>query len=504
MAVAPEKLTDEFADTLPKDPDGSPKPDGHSLDVEAQGEKPSEQFHHDADAITRDLRHRELIQSALGKYTVARKSKQDRFQNWGAAREAASLIKWEGVNHLDRYLSQFADNIAARGTKVFWASTGDEARDYIISVIQKAGAKRIIKSKTMTGEEIHLNEALEKCGFEVAESDLGEYIVQLREEPPYHFVFPAMHLSRGEISDLFREKLGTEPTDDPEKLTMIAREVMREKYIAADVGISGANFAVAETGMISITENEGNARLTTSLPKIHIAICGIEKVLPRLEDLALFLPMLGTAGAGQAITGYNTMLGGPRQPDEVDGPEEFHVVLLDNGRTNLLADPEQRDALHCIRCGACLNVCPIFKNVGGHTYGTTYQGPIGSVITPHMRDLQNWKHLSSASSLCGACTETCPVKIDIHHHLLQNRRNANRQKPAKLEKLAMKGFAFLMNHSKLFHLSIKLAPLAQFFHPLVKGRKLDPLYSWTSTREFPKVQRESFKDLWDKHQAEKQ
>ncbi len=223
---------------------------------------------------------------------------------------------------------------------------------------------------------------------------------------------------------------------------MIARAVLRDKYVTADVGITGANFAVAETGMISITENEGNARLTAALPQTLITLMGIEKVVPKLSDLALFLPMLATAGAGQAMTGYNSMYGGPRQPGECDGPEEYHVVLLDNARTHLLADGEQRDALHCIRCGACLNVCPIYRNVGGHTYGTTYSGPIGSVITPHLRGLQQWKHLSQASSLCGACTEACPVKIDLHHHLLQNRRNAVSRQPVWWEKLAFRAFAF--------------------------------------------------------------
>ncbi len=495
MAIAPEKL-----EQVALEPQSAPKGSGaaHDDNFHNPPEKPSAQFAHDADIKTADLRHRELIQSALGKYVVARASKQSKFQNWQAARQAAAEVKWEAVGHLDSYLREFADKIEARGTQVFWAQTGDEARDYIVEIIKNAGAKRIIKSKTMTGEEIHLNAALEKEGFEVAESDLGEYIVQLREEAPYHFVFPAMHLSRGEISDLFKEKLGTAATDSPEELTMIAREVMREKYIAADVGISGGNFAIAETGMISITENEGNARLTTSLPKIHIAIMGIEKVLPKMSDLALFLPMLATAGAGQALTGYNTLIGGPKQAGEIDGPEEFHVVLLNNGRTNLLADPEQRDALSCIRCGACLNVCPIFKNVGGHTYGTTYQGPIGSVITPHLKELQPWKHLSHASSLCGACTETCPVKIDIAHHLLQNRRNAAQQKPVWWEKYAMKGFAWFMNQPKLYRFAVKLAPLAQFFHPIVKGSKIDPMYVWTAGREFPKVKTQTFKDFWAK------
>jgi L-lactate dehydrogenase complex protein LldF len=271
---------------------------------------------------------------------------------------------------------------------------------------------------------------------------------------------------------------------------------MRRKYCAADLGISGANFAIAETGMISITENEGNARLTTSLPKVHVAIMGIEKVLPRLSDLALFLPMLATSGAGQPIACYNTLYGGPRQPGEPDGPEEFHVVLLDNRRTALLADVEQRDALHCIRCGACLNVCPVFKNVGGHTYGTTYPGPIGSVITPHLRELQDWKHLSQASSLCGACTETCPVKINLHHHLLRNRRNAMRARPGRLEKMLQTGFAFMMRRPALYQFAARAGRLAQPLQPLVQGTVFDPLRAWTQTRSFPRVAKKSFRKLW--------
>src|SRR5437667_452865 len=231
--------------------------------------------------------------------------------------------------------------------------------------------------------------------------------------------------------------------------------------------------------MTSITENEGNARLTAALPKVLITLLGIEKMVPKLADLALLLPMLATAGTGQPLTCYNSLYGGPRQTGESGGPEEFHVVLLDNHRTQLLADAEQRDALHCIRCGACLNVCPIFRNVGGHTYGTTYSGPIGSVITPHLRDLQDWKHLSSASSLCGACTETCPVKINLHHHLLQNRRNAANQEPAPLEEFAFKLFAFIINRPRLYAFAKKAGRLAQKLHPLIKGTRLDPAYAWT-------------------------
>ena len=455
-----------------------------------------DQFKHDAQRVARDLRHRGLIQTALRKYEVARDLRKSAFADWQAARQAAAEIKWSAINHLDEHLLNLVEQLEARGTKVHFASTAQQAREVMIGIIRDKNAKSIIKSKAMTAEEIHLNDALEKAGFEVVESDLGEYIVQLRHEAPYHIVFPAMHLTRDEISALFEKELGSAPTREPEELTMIARRALRQKYITADVGITGCNFAIAETGMISITENEGNARLTAALPKTMITLVGIEKVLPKLEDLALFLPMLATAGAGQTLTGYNSFYGGPRQPGEADGPEEYHVVLLDNGRTRLLADAEQRDALSCIRCGACLNVCPIYRNVGGHTYGTTYSGPIGSVITPHLRGLQDWKHLSQASSLCGACTETCPVKIDLHHHLLHNRRNAVAEKPSRLEQLAFRLFAVAANDARLFALGQRLARLLQPLHSLVKGTRLDPARAWTQTRETPRVAEKSFKQQW--------
>ncbi len=455
---------------------------------------PAHQFKDEATTISRDLRHRALIHGALKTYETARDTRKSAFQSWESARQTAAEIKWDAINHLDTHLAEFADKLEARGGKVHWAADARQAREIILGIVRDKKAKSIIKSKVMTGEEIHLNEALEKEGYDVVESDLGEYIVQLRHEAPYHFVFPAMHLTRGEISETFTKELGTAATDSPEELTMIARRVMRDKYITADIGISGANFAIAETGMISITENEGNARLTCALPKVHIALMGIEKVLPKMRDLALFLPMLATAGAGQALTGYNSMYGGPRQPGEVDGPEEFHVVLLDNNRTHLLADPEQRDALHCIRCGACLNVCPIYKNIGGHTYGTTYQGPIGSVITPHLRGLTDWKHLSAASSLCGACSEACPVKIDLHHHLLQNRRNGAVAKPLWWEKAAYSGFALLANTPFIWRMAGIFGRIGQKLHPLVKGTPVDPAYAWTKTRDLPDIAPQTFKE----------
>jgi L-lactate dehydrogenase complex protein LldF len=454
------------------------------------------QFRKRARVMAGDLRHRKIISAALGNYEIARDKGKAAFQSWESARQLAAETKWEALNHLDQYLTEFVAKIEARGTKVHWASTAAQAREIILKIVREKKARSVIKSKAMTAEEIHLNDALEEAGLQVVENDLGEFIVQLRRETPYHIVFPSMHLTRGEISELFQRELGSEPTNDPEELTMIARRVLRKKFITADIGITGGNFAIAETGMISITENEGNARLTAALPKTMITLLGIEKILPRLSDLALFLPMLATAGTGQPLTCYNTLYGGPRQPGESDGPEEWHVVLLDNRRTELLADAEQRDALHCIRCGACLNVCPIFRNVGGHTYGTTYSGPIGSVITPHLRGLQDWKHLSNASSLCGACTEACPVKIDLHHHLLQNRRNAARAKPSFFERLAYEIFGFVANRPALWTVAKKFGRFAQPLQKLVKGSALDPAKAWTRTRDLPPLAGESFKDWW--------
>jgi L-lactate dehydrogenase complex protein LldF len=461
----------------------------------------AKEFKKMAGRYTADLRHRSFIQRALSGYEVKRDENRARFQSWGEARAAAAAIKWEAVNHLDRYLEEFIAKQEAHGTKVFVAASAEAARDYIVDVAKENQVRNIIKSKSMTAEEIDLNDALEHAGCTVFESDLGEYIVQLRKEKPYHIVFPSMHLTREEISLLFEKELGSAPTHSPEELTMIARGVMRKHYCVADMGISGANFAVAETGMISITENEGNARLGTALPKIHLAILGIEKLVPRLEDLALFLPMLATMGAGQQLTCYNTLFTGPRREGEVDGPEQFHLVLLDNRRTELLADAEQRDSLHCIRCGACINVCPIFKNIGGHSYGTTYQGPIGSVITPHLRGLQNWKHLSSASSLCGACTEICPVGIDLHHHLLQSRRNAVQEKPNREESLAFAGFVFFMNRPALYRLAGMLGRIFFPLHKLIRGTRLDPAFGWTRTRDLPDLAPQSFHDYWKEKKA---
>jgi L-lactate dehydrogenase complex protein LldF len=460
----------------------------------AAGSRPAKkQFLEDATEHVRDTGHRAFVRKALGGYYASRDTQKARYRDWEQARDAASLAKWSAVNRLDELLPRFVAAFEANGGKVHWARNGEEARGIILGLLRDGEARAVIKSKCMTSEEIHLNQALEADGYGVVESDLGEFIQQLRGEPPYHFVFPCMHVRRDEISDLFEKHLHSAPTDSPEELTMIARRHMRRLYVEADVGITGANFLIAETGQISITENEGNARLTAALPRIHIAISGIEKVVERLDDLAVLLPLLATAGAGQPMTCYNTLYAGPRQAGECDGPEEMHLVLLDNARTALLADPEQRDALHCIRCGACLNVCPIFKNVGGFTYGTTYQGPIGSVITPHLRGLADWNHLSGASSLCGACTDACPVRIDIHHHLLHNRRNAARTAPSRLEKLGQRLFACVARRPWLFALG---GWLFRTTLPVAKALRPPPLSAWLATRTLPPAPARSFRAAW--------
>jgi L-lactate dehydrogenase complex protein LldF len=371
--------------------------------------------------------HRRIINHSIDKYEHSFERGLSRMINLDNSKKKGHAIKWKVMENLDKFLPEFESNFQKRGGKVIWANDAEEANREILNIITKAGAKRVIKSKSMATEEIHLNEFLEANNIESLESDLGEYIIQLLGQKPYHMVTPAMHLSKEDIAKLFHERFGTPLESTPEQITQKARELLRDKYLQADVGITGANFIIADTGSISISENEGNARLTTSFPRIHIAVVGIEKIIPSILDLDLFWPMLATHGTGQNLTVYNTILSGPRQTNETDGPEEMYVVLLDNGRTNLLAQKDQRQGLYCIRCGACLNVCPVYQNIGGHTYDTTYSGPIGSIITPHMRGMEEFKHLSYASTLCGKCTEVCPVKIDIHKMLLLNRRDAVNQ-----------------------------------------------------------------------------
>jgi L-lactate dehydrogenase complex protein LldF len=371
-----------------------------------------------------DKEHRRKINFNIGKYNAKVPEGKEQFLDVHLTREKAKNLKWKAIETLDKQLETFETAIAKRGAKVIWAEDATQALDEIGKICAAKNCKTLVKSKSMVTEEIHLNDYLEKNGIESVETDLGEYIQQLDGEPPYHIVTPAMHKSKEDVAKLFAEKLGTDPKATPEQLTLTAREILREKYVQAEVGVTGANFIIADIGGIAVTENEGNARLSCAFPKTHIVVVGIEKVIPSLTDLALFWPLLSTFGTGQRVTVYNTIVTGPKQANETDGPEEMYVILLDNGRTNILANEKQRESLYCIRCGACLNACPVYKNIGGHTYAATYSGPIGSVITPHLKDMGEWKHLSYASSLCGNCTEVCAVKINLHELLLENRHEA--------------------------------------------------------------------------------
>jgi len=436
-----------------------------------------------------DRDHRRILNYNIGKYDVAVERGLSKFANLENAKRKAHVIKWKVMENLDKFLPEFEANFQKRGGKVIWANDAEEAQHEILQIMQRANAKTVVKSKSMVTEEIHINEFLEQHNIESLETDLGEYIVQLLGQPPYHIVTPAMHLSKEDIAALFHERFDTPPDATPEQLTLKARELLREKYLQADVGITGANFLIADTGSVAISENEGNARLCTTFPKIHIAIVGIEKIIPSIADLALFWPMLATHGTGQNLTVYNSIIGGPRQADETDGPEEMYVILLDNGRTNLLAQKEQRQGLYCIRCGACLNACPIYKNVGGYTYATPYSGPIGSVITPHMRGMEDYKHLSYASSLCGNCSEVCPVKIEIHKMLLANRRDA--VKEDLVPKKEKWGWA-------LWRKAMLSRKLTDFLSGKSKNRLLKLLFkkTWGHFRQMPKAAPKSFTQQW--------
>ncbi len=437
-----------------------------------------------------DLAHRSIINNNIGKYNVAVERGLSKFANLENSKRKAHVVKWKVMENLDKLLPEFETNFQRKGGKVIWANDAGEANKEILNIIKKAGAKTVIKSKSMVTEEIHLNEFLEHNHIETLESDLGEYIVQLLGQKPYHIVTPAMHLSKEDIAKLFHGKFGTSIDATPEQLTLKARELLREKYTSADIGITGGNFLIADNGSIALTENEGNARLTTTFPKIHIAIIGIEKIIPSITDLDLFWPLLSTHGTGQNLTVYNTILGGPRQENETDGPEEMYVILLDNGRTNLLAEKDQRQGLYCIRCGACLNACPVYKNIGGHTYETTYSGPIGSIITPHMQGMKDFKHLSNASSLCGKCSEVCPVKIDIHKMLLLNRRDAVTDGlTTKSENIGWKAWKMGMMKRKMMDMlggNWKMRLIKIFFKK-----------SWGKNRNLPLVASKSFSKQWE-------
>ncbi|MCB0428492.1 MAG: iron-sulfur cluster-binding protein [Flavobacteriales bacterium] len=436
-----------------------------------------------------DKEHRRKLVFNITQYDNTVVKGKQQFSNLELARQRAASRKFKAIENLDKYLIEFEANFTRNGGKVIWARNTEEAQQEILKILQSVNAKSLVKSKSMITEEIHLNHFLEQHGIESVETDLGEYIVQMAGETPYHIVTPAMHKSKEDVAKLFHEKVGTPLDSTPQDITAYVRKELREKYQRADAGISGANFLLADSGSIALTENEGNAYLSVGFPKVHITVVGLEKILPSMNDLALFWPLLATHGTGQNMTVYNHIVSGPRKHSEVDGPDEMYVVLLDNGRTELLSHHEQRQALHCIRCGACLNACPIYQSIGGHSYGTTYSGPIGSVITPHFDGMEKYRHLSFASSLCGRCTEVCPVRIDVHKLLMLNRRDVSvADQVPKMESRIVYFWKKAMLNRKLMEMggsSIKNMAMKY----MLKG-------SWGKHREVPRIAPKSFSRLW--------
>jgi len=419
----------------------------------------------------------------------------DQLPNYQELRNQANALKKHTIENLDYYLTELETNVLARGGKVIFCNTADEVTDFVLNLAKERKARLIVKSKSMTSEEIHFNERLKEHQLEPVETDLGEYILQLAEERPYHIVAPALHKTRYDVAELFSQKLGGEKEVVIENQTKIARKVLREKFLEADIGVTGANFLVADSGAIVLVENEGNARLSTSAPKIHIAVAGIEKLIPRAQDLAVFLNLLGRSATGQPLTVYTSFLAGPRRAGEIDGPDEFYLLLLDNGRTKLLADPEKRESLYCIRCGACLSHCPVYQKIGGHSYPWVYSGPIGAIITPQFHGVMSDPWLPFASSLCGRCAEVCPVKIDIPKLLLKLRAEVTeakqREGTGRAERLAFRVWAWVMSHPKIY---LRLAAVASKLVPLLPP--VGPLRSWASQRELPKLARQSFHQWW--------
>lgn len=452
-------------------------------------------FNREAERVAFDKEHRKRIKFNISRYDVAVEKGKNQYRDLELAKKRAAFQKQRILKDLENQLGKFETKFTESGGKVLWAANAKEAVDHIMGIIRKHGAKKVVKSKSMTTEEIEINEAMEKSNVETVETDLGEYIVQIAGEKPYHIVTPAMHKSKEDIADLFHKKFDTPAESTPEEITAFVRKLLREKFMDADIGITGCNFLLADTGSICLTENEGNAMLSFSFPKVHIAVAGIEKLIPSMDDLDLFWPLLASHGTGQNITVYNSIVSGPKQAGESDGPEEMYVILLDNGRTKLLAEEKQRIALSCIRCGACLNSCPIYRNVGGYTYAATYSGPIGSVITPFMSGMRNYKHLSFASSLCGKCTEVCPVNIPLHELLLLNRNHAVKKGNYRTsEKISMLAFKKALSSRKMMDI---VGGNTKNFILKATFRK-----NWGVRRELPKLSSKSFSERWKEENGE--
>jgi L-lactate dehydrogenase complex protein LldF len=457
--------------------------------------------HHDFTGAVRQALTDAPLQAALARLTGTLMTANRRgFAALGDSdklRDHAKHIKQHTLAHLDRYLEQLEAAVQQAGGQIHWAVTAEDARRIIVDIAHEAGCKRAVKSKSMTAEEVHLNSALEAAGIEVAETDFGEYIIQLAGERPSHLVAPAVHHTCESVARVLSQHQGGPIPADPRTLALTGRRVLRHKFYQADLGITGANFAVAETGTIVLVTNEGNGRLTTTWPRVHVVIVGMEKVIPRLQDLPVFLKLLARAATGQTLSVYTTLITGPRRDGELDGPEELHLVLLDNGRSKILATP-YRESLQCIRCGACLNACPVYRRIGGHAYGGVYAGPIGSILTPLYDSVRDNPHLPHASSLCGACQAACPVRINIPRMLIGLRELQHHAKPNHMERLAYRVWLEVLQRPWLYRLTLRAVRL--FLRPQAKGGWLVKLpgagAGWTSVRDFPAPAARSFRERW--------
>jgi L-lactate dehydrogenase complex protein LldF len=440
--------------------------------------------------LRRNVRHATDV--IRGKRSLVVGEKED----WQELREAGRQIKAHVMAHLDTYLLQFEENCRRAGGQVHWAADADEANRIIVEIIRSRGESEVIKVKTMTSDETRLNAALEAAGIAPYETDLADLIIQLGNDRPSHIVVPALHRNRAEIREIFLEKMQlAELGGEPEDLTTAARGFLREKFLRVPVGFSGANFLLADTGGVCVVESEGNGRMCLTLPRVLITLAGVEKIVPTLEDLEVFLQLLPRSATGERMNPYNTIWTGTTAGD---GPEEFHVVLLDNGRTRVLADEHARETLHCIRCAACLNACPVYRQTGGHAYGSIYSGPIGAILTPQLQDMAHSRSLPYASSLCGACYEVCPVKINIPEILIHLRRRIVEEDGPAMERLAMKGAALAFGSHRLLKLAQMIGRFLQ--RPVVTGgvvrRGPGPLAAWTATRDLPAMPPQSFREWW--------
>ena len=421
-------------------------------------------------------------------------------ESWDSMRERAAAIKTHTIERLDYYLDLVDKSVRRNGGHVHFADDADHANRIVLEIAKQHDVKTVIKSKSMVSEEMGINHFLEQNGIEPIETDLGEYIIQLADEPPFHIIGPAIHKTKEEVSALFEKWLKSAPTDDIEKLCAIARDALRGKFTKAEMGISGANFVVAETGTVVIVTNEGNGRMTTSIPRVHVAIAGMEKLLPAIEDVGLFLRLLPRSATGQRITSYNTFVSGPRAGSDEDGPEEFHLIFVDNGRLGLLEDEVLRESLNCIRCGACLNVCPVYRKVGGHAYRWVYSGPIGAIVSPMLTNMKQSKELPYASTLCGACRDVCPVKIDIPRLLLHLRHKLVEGGVSTwMERLAMRRWRSAVQTRKQLEGSARLGRI--LLRPItrkgyVKRLRAPLVGGWTDRRDLPAPAPRSFAQIW--------